>query len=141
MEQVVHARQAHRLAELGFEDALEVAAPQRAHPVGIGRPVEHPLLERLLLVGREDRRPAAAGLDLQALQAGVAVGVAPALREAAGPADPLGDLRGGEPVDGQQDTPSPVAGLGVGFGTDPFGQCDQVIVVVGGDVDGVPPCG
>lgn len=83
MQQFIDAREGVLHAKLNVQDGDTVAAPQCADAVGLGRSSQYAPLERLVLLGRQAGRATRRRLGGHRLQPAVAVGVAPALNEAA----------------------------------------------------------
>jgi len=84
VQQLVGAGQAEGLAELLGRDPLGIPPPQRTQiAIGGGGTGQEPPAELLLLLGGQFGRPSAARLGPQRLDAAVAVGIGPALDEAA----------------------------------------------------------
>lgn len=82
-QQAVQPRELVGDTELPLEDAEYVAAAERADTVFFGRPVEHALPERLVVLGWQRARSAGLLDRSNRTEAVVAVGVAPSLHEAA----------------------------------------------------------
>ena len=139
MQQVVHPRQLVTHQELLFEDADQVPASQHAHAVIFGRPGEHALPERLVLLRRQLRGSARRGLGRHRRQAMIAVGVAPALHEPARSAQHPHDVRCGFPGGRQPHRPQPVTLFGVTGPSDQIGQFRRVAVLMQSDVDSKAP--
>jgi len=108
-------------AELFADDPADVAAPQRADPVGVAWAGIEPRFELLLLLGRELGRASGLLAGRQCVDAAGAIAGQPLVDEARGAVQTVGDLVAFQLViDGQQHRAIAITLLGVGFAPGQF---------------------